>query len=437
MRVLVTAALLALSLAGCSAGVSSTDAVPSGSPAPTSTGVPSMASPGATPASGSATPAATAGPTAWTMVGAGLTRSGAQDALAAAREGSTVVASVLTEDTPDDYDAAIVYSLDGGATWAWGGVAASPGRTFPEDVILVDGTAVVVGSTQSGTGATSDSAAFLAVATAPDFALAEKTLPASFDVPGVRLHSIVSVDGSWVVAGYGTGASATEPVSYLWRSDDQGASWDRQQVTIPALTGLAVKQLVIAPDGSWNLVGDGTTGDKIQQFDAVWLRSTDQGRTFTQVSPKAFAAPFDQGASSISFSAEGKAAIVGSEEVTDEHGASVSALWISVPGHGVKRLGNPRVAVKDETPPGEFLFGTVWDDESLVAWGSTTEDYPMSQVQFWTVDSAQLVPTSVLAGDGTPLVVEAILADGDPWLAFGFSGQLDQADVGVWSGAGK
>ncbi len=73
---------------------------------------------------------------------------GAQIAFDAAADGSTVVASVLTEDTVGDFDAGTVYSTDSGATWQWGGVVADVGSTFPEGVLLEADGAVIVGSNQ-------------------------------------------------------------------------------------------------------------------------------------------------------------------------------------------------------------------------------------------------------------------------------------------------
>jgi hypothetical protein len=431
LAVLLPAAMVATVLAGCSTAAPES----SDSAVPTTSALPPLATHGSGQPNASASPSpGAAGPGAWSQVSTGLTRPGAQVTFDAARDGQTVVASVLTEDTPGDYDAGIVYSLDDGASWAWGGVVAGPGRTFPEGIMLDGSTAIIVGSTQDGEGDTANSTPFMARAEAPAFALTSVKLPKTFDVPGVRLHSIVSADGEWIVAGYGIRVAGDKalPIGYLWRSSDQGATWSRSKVTVPGLRGIAVKQIAVAPDGSWNLIGDGTSGDAITQFDAVWLRTVDQGRTFTQVSPKAFSAPFDQGASSISFSAEGKAAIVGTEEVTDEHGASVSALWLSVPGHGVKRMGSPRISVKDETPPGEFLDGVVWDGEEPVAWGSTSGDYPMDDVQLWNLESAKLVPSGQIPGDGTPLAVATMLPGADDWLALGLVGDLDQADIGVW-----
>jgi hypothetical protein len=435
MRARLVAAMFALLATGCSAGTPSGDGAPVGtaatpSGAATATALPSVEPDAPIPSLSAST---APGPADWTLVSDSLARPAAQVAFDAARDGQLVVASVLTEDSPEDYDAGVVYSQDGGRTWMWGGVLAAPGRTFPESIMLVSDGAVMVGSTQTGEAGSGDSSAFMARAVAPEFVPEAVALPEAFAGTSVHLQSIVSVDGEWVVAGYVIEDSG-DPQAALWRSSDEGATWNRQDVRVKGTTGVAVKQLAIAPDGSWNLIGQSTQGDIVDQYDALWLTSSDHGRTFTRVSPAVFKGDFDQGAESISFSPDGKVAIVGWDEVTDEHGANVSALWISVPGHGVKRIGNPRVAVKGGTPPEEFLDGVVWKGETAVGWGSTTGEYPMDEVQFWVLKDAELSPTTALSAGDRPLAVARILTAPDGDLAFGLVGDLDVADVAVWSG---
>jgi hypothetical protein len=369
----------------------------------------------------------------------GLERPGAQVVFDADQAGQTVVASVLSEVTPGDYDAGLVYSRDGGGSWKWGGIAAGSGRTFPEGVMLIDGGAVIVGATQSGDGAQMISRAFMARAVSPNYSLEELTLPAAFDGDGVHLQDVIDVDGEWVVAGYVAALvdpdKPRRPMAALWRSSDQGATWARQDIKMKGLQELSITQIAIAPDGSWNLVGQGGSGDIFAQYDAVWLSSTDRGATFTREAQKGLAGDFDQGASSISFADDGSAAITGWDEVNDEHGTAVSALWVSAPGHGVTRIGGPKIAIWDaETPPGQFLDGAVWHGNTPILWGSANGDYPAEKVQFWTIKGSKLQPTTSLSAAGTPLAVATILDGSTGALAFGLMGELDQADVGVWRG---
>jgi hypothetical protein len=392
-----------------------------------------MGTPGA---SGTAAPLA--GPSDWKLVSKGLERPGAQLTFDAQRSGDLVVASVLTEDKKDDYDAGLVFSTDAGKSWRWGGVVAAPGNTFPEAVMIVPNGAVIVGSTETTDALGKGTVGFVAKAIAPDYVPVALALPKDFTDGEIHLQDVAIVGGEWVIVGYtvtaGQAGAAGKPAGMLWRSSDEGATWSRQEVTAEGLTELALKSMAIAPDGSLNIVGQGGNGDVVRQYDAVWLRSTDAGRTFTMVSPKAMSGDFDQGATGIQFSAGGRAAIVGWDEVTDEHGAAVSALWISAPGHGVQRIGGPRIAVKGDVPPGEFLGGVVWDGEAPVAWGSAKGEYPMAEVQFWTLQGGALIATTTLDGDGTPLAIVRILSVRSEALALGQVGELAQSDVAVWQG---
>jgi hypothetical protein len=278
----------------------------------------------------------------------------------------------------------------------------------------------------------------MATAMAPDFVPIEVPLPKQFGGGSVHLQDVNIVNGEWIVAGYEVVSKDAQdqgqPSGVLWRSVDEGRTWTRQTVSAKGLKSLAIKGMAIAPDGSWNVVGQGSTGDLVKQYDAVWLRSTDAGASFTSVSPKQLSGDFDQAANRITFSKGGSAAIVGWDEVTDEHGANVSALWISSPGHGVQRIGGPRIPVQPTTPLGEFLDGVVWQGETPIAWGSTTGEYPMADVQFWALKGAELVPTTTLPGNGTPLAIAQILPGQAEALALGFVGPEDQGEVTVWSG---
>jgi hypothetical protein len=379
-----------------------------------------------------------AGPGDWKIVSSGLERSGAQVVFDADQSGQTVLASVLSEDTPGDYNAGIVYSPDGGDSWKWGGVLALPGRQFPEAIAAVDGGALLVGSSQTGDAGAEVSRAFMARGMAPDYVLKQVSLPKAFGGDGVHLQDVAVVGPEWVVVGYDiAGKDATgqqQPEGLIWTSSDAGANWNRRVINVKGLTSLAVKGMAVTPDGSWNVVGEGSSGDRVVQFDAVWLKSTDKGRTFTSVSPESITGDFDQAADRITFSSDGSSALVGWSELTDDHGGNVSALWVGSPGHGVQRIGGPRISVVPTTPEGEFLDGVMWQGKNPIAWGSTTGDYPMTDVQFWTLRGAQLEPTGVLPGNGTPLAVARILPGNGTLLALGFTGSLDQGDITVWRG---
>jgi hypothetical protein len=372
------------------------------------------------------------------MTAAALSRPGAQTAFDAAADGATVVASVLTEDTPGNFDSGLVYSTDSGASWNWGGVVADAGSTFPEGVLLESEGAVIVGTNQVDGPNGTQSRAFMAVAKAPGFVPLEVDLPREFRGRGVQLQDIISVDGEWVVAGYIEGApdegGKTHPKGMLWRSSDRGSTWTRQRIEVPGVTDVVVKALVVAPDGSWNAVGQVGSGDVFAQYDALWLTSTDGGQTFTRKGAKALSGDYDQGATRIEFSTDGSAAILGWTEVTEDHGSD-SALWVEVPGHDLSQVGEGGVPVKGSNPSGQFVDGVLWSGSSLLAWGSADGSYPMPDAQFWSLTGGQLVPAATLPGNGKTLAVSRILTVKGLLLAFGLVGDLEQADVGVWQAA--
>ncbi len=264
-------------------------------------------------------------------------------------------------------------------------------------------------------------------------------LPRQFRGRGVQLQDIVSVGGTWVIAGYVAGKpddmGKQHPVGVLWRSSDRGRSWTRQVIAVAGVVDMVVKELVIAPDGSWNVIGQVSEGDLITQYDAMWLRSTDEGRSFTRMGVKGLTTDYDQGATRIVFSADGSAGMLGWTELSEDHGR-VSALWLKVPGHDMSPVSAEALEIDGAGTTGEFVDGILWNQDQLVAWGSADGSYPMPDAQFWNLDGGQLMPTATLPGNGTALDVSRILAVGDSLLGFGFSGQdIDQADVGIWRAA--
>jgi len=439
-KVLAVSAAAALLVTGCSASVS-VGSPSSSESASAATSAPASPQPSVNPSAASSV-ASSAEPNSgpFVLVSQGLEKEGAQVALDAAANDSVAVASVLSQTTADDYDAGIVYSGDGGQTWTWGGVVADAGKSYPEAIALVPAGAIMVGTNQVVAGDTVASRAFLAAASAPDYVPRAVDPPAEFSGDDVHLQDVVVVGDEWVVAGYEQGkadaSGASKQTSVLWRSADQGATWSKQVIDVPGSSDNSIKQLVVAPDGSWNVVGQVAFDKGSNQYDPMWLRSTDGGATFDLVGKQELAGPFDQGVTRIVFAADGSAALLGWDEVTDEGGSTASALWTSDPDLAVTRVGTTEVPVLGGTPPGEFIDGILWDGATLAAWGSPTGDYPMDNVQFWGLLGGQLTQSSMLSGGGTPIAVGRILIGGNTALAFGFSGaQLPEADVAIWRGA--
>jgi len=430
LRVLAASAVVVL-LAGCSSGAAtSSSSSTGGAGSPTASGAASSA-PSAAPSS-----AAPAG--GLTIVSQGLKKDGAQVILDASQADSSVFASVLSQTNADDYDAGLAVSTDGGATWRWGGFVPDKGKTFPEGVVATGDGAVMVGSTEVTSGSSVSSKAFLAVANAPDFA-PQPLSPKEFEGDNIHLQDVAIISGTWIVVGWQQAqpdAKGQAPrTSFLWRSGDKGATWTRTKLEVPDSVDNSVEQIVEAPDGSWNIVGQAVFGDGSNQYDPIWLKSTDAGNTFTLTNKDAFAAPLDQGATRIEFAGDGSAAVLGWDEVTDGNAARASALWVSGADQKLQRIGTTSVPVSGGTPPGEFIDGILWDNTTLAAWGSPTGSYPMDNVQFWGLTKDGLTQSTMLPGNGTPLAISRIIVGKTDTLAFGFTGKdLAGADAAVWKG---
>jgi hypothetical protein len=375
-----------------------------------------------------------------TIVSEGLKKPGAQVILDASANGSSVVASVLSQTSETDYDAGLAFSTDAGSTWSYGGFVADTGLTFPEGIAATSNGAVMVGTNQVQGQSGATSRAFIAVAEAPKYTLVALPIPKEFQGENVHLQDVGVIADVIIVVGWEQGtpdASGNAPrTSYMWRSTDGAKTWTRAKIDIPGSTDNSLEQIAFAADGSWNLIGQAVFGDGANQYDPVWLKSVDGGATFQLTNQDVFAAPLDQGATRIEFSGDGRAAILGWDEVKDGNASRASALWVSGPDQKLKRIGTTEVPVNGGTPPGEFINGILWDNIDLAAWGSATGSYPMDNVQFWGLTPDGLAQSTMLPGNGTPLAVSRILVGTGQSLMFGFTGKdLASADATVWKGA--
>ena len=439
MRAPLFLTVAAVLVAGCSASVSVGDADTAGGspPAASSSSVP----PGDAETAASEPAIASEPPVqpGFALVSGGLAQPGFQNVLDAAALGTTVVATTFTRVTDDDVDAGVVYSVDGGGTWAWGGTVTLPGNQYTGSVMLVPQGAVIVGRTSRQVDERSIDEAFIAVAPSPTFVPQQVPLPAEFD-GDVTLIGIEDVAGTWVIVGTedvpkkGAGAE-TDAKMRIWRSSDEGGSWARQDVVIDGTLDTSLSQFVIAPDGSWNVFGQSGTESGDSQFEGMWVTSTDAGASWQRVDSEAFGGDWDQGAYRGVFAASGAVGIEGWDEVV-ETGDEVSVVWAAGSGEPVTRLGGGTVPVEGGTPPGAFVDGLLWDNETLVAWGSSDGEWPMADVQFWAFDGAQFVPTTTLPGNGQLISVRLFLRLPDAVLAVGSVGpDAAERDVAVWRGS--
>jgi hypothetical protein len=450
MRTWTFAAALLL-LTGCTASISiGTDASSSSPPesaaaSSASSGAPTSSAPSA-PASAGASAGSSAGATAqptlgpgFTLVSANLASPGLNGFSAVTGESSTVVAATYTN-LNEDMDAGLVYSTDGGMTWTSGGKVALPGNQRLNSVMLTDQGAVLVGSTSEKKGDHYVDTALIMAAPTPDFVPQVVPNPPEFD-GDVSLLAVFKEGTDWVIVGAtakpeGGGSKSDNTFPTVWRSSDQGSTWSHKVLSVKGSSDTPLSSFTMAPDGSWNLFGESYPNSGDQQFNAAWIRSTDSGASFELMYPSKFRKIHDQGSSSGVFSASGAIAIDGWDEVVDSGDEDISVVWAAPAGEAITQIGDPKIPVQGGTPPGEFEQGLLWNNDTLVMWGSKDGKFPMSEVQFWAFDGSQFVPGTTLSGDGGVVGLSKVLSSADRVLLFGFTGKdSEQHDLAIWVGS--
>ena len=194
--------------------------------------------------------------------------------------GTTVVASVLTEDTPDDFDAGIVFSRDGGPRGPWGGVVADEGGRSPRRCSSTE-EGVIVGSNQGGGRTASRAGPSWPWPQVRTSCRGRSTCRRSSTASGCSCRTSSSVDGEWVVAGYvgrGGRKGKAHPTAVLWRSGDRGRHVDQAGRRGGRRQDIVLKQL---GDRAGRLAGTSWARSPsrsiFDQYDPLWLRSTDGG----------------------------------------------------------------------------------------------------------------------------------------------------------------
>jgi hypothetical protein len=424
MRTLAAAAVALVLLTGCSASGDS------GSETSSSRAL----------ASGQGTTAPDPFGPGMTLVGANLAEPGASGFGDVVAKGEFVAASTYTT-TGDDTDVGLVYSPDGGRTWSRGGKVPLPGNQQISGVMVTDTGLVLVGATGTKKGDSYVNEALIVEAAAPDYA--PRIVPTPKEFRGnVRLNAIFTDATDWVIIGStskpeGGRSKGTHDFPTVWRSPDKGTTWSRDVLRIKGSADTPVYSFTMGPDGSWNLFGQSHPGRGDQQFNASWLQSTDGGTSFRLMYPTWFAKNRDQGARFGVFSASGAVAIDGWDEVDESSATDSSVAWVGSAGEHIQALGKGTIPLQGGAPPpGEFLDGLIWDNETLVMWGSADGSYPMSEVQFWKFDGSTFVPSTTLPGNGALIGVQHIVDNGGSILAFGTTGpDAHQRNLAVWVGS--
>lgn len=434
LRTLALATTALLLASGCSASVTVGEDATEGptSSAPTGSSAPAPAldgDEGAEPAQ------PTLGP-GFTMVSGDLGAPGTNGFSAVAGDAAVVAATTYSY-SEEDLDAGLATSTDGGMTWQLSGPLDLPDGQRFSDLMITDEGIVAVGSSRISRDNRSIDRALIAVAAAPDYQLEEVPTPEEF-AGNVELAAVFADGSDWVIIGTtakraGKDTTETDEHPTVWRSPDQGATWTRTVVDVKGSSDTPLYGFTLGPDGSWNLYGQSHSDRGDAQFDAAWLRSTDQGSTFQLMYPDQFRRDHDQGATALAFSPSGAVAVLGWDEIV-ENGDDISVLWAGPAGTAPSVIGDPAIPVQGGTPPDEFLTGVLWDNETLVTWGTSDGSYPASDVQFWSFDGTELIPSTTLPGDGSMVGLQRILTNGEIALLFGSAGDGEQQNLAVWAG---
>lgn len=379
---------LAIAIAGCgSTGGGPTSSSASTSSPPTSA---SPTSPAPTSTSPSPTPTS-----AFEFVADGLERPGFQDVLVTSVLGSTIVGAVRTKSAATGIDVGLVYSTDGGATWAWGGTLKLPGEQDPRGIMLTPQGAVVVGQTRAGEA---DPKAFIAAAAAPAFDLFQVQLPKEFSGP-VSLRSVAAYKGDWIIVGLGIDGG--DFATLIWRSGDQGATWTRRVVALPEV--MAAEQLVVGPDGSWNMVGATRTR-------AAWARSEDAGATWTFVQPKAFAS----GSVAFEFQMTDARVVV----IRGQQGGE-AAIWASNADGAMTLMPLPDPTVTEALfHEGQLLTVGAPDAHRIKFWALVDGNWKVGPA---IESDQQIYPDQAVSVDGSVVVIGNVATGGD-------------RNIGIWRG---
>jgi hypothetical protein len=323
-------------------------------------------------------------------------------------------------------------------TWARGGVVPLPGSQQVSGVMVTDKGVVMVGSTSSMKGNDYHYKALILAAPAPDYVPQVVPNPAEFN-GDLRLVAVFKDGADWVILGSTVrlekgGGGDTNDFPTVWRSSDEGSTWTRNVLSVAGSVDTPVYDFAKGPDGSWNLFGQYDPNNN-QQFNAAWLQSTDAGASFALMDTKVLSKKRDQGVYDGAFSSSGAVALSGWNELS-ESTDHVSFAWAGSAGQAVQPLGPAKLLVEGGTPPGEFMDGLMWDNDTLVMWGSADGSYPMPDVQFWGWDGTQFVPTTTMPGNGELLAVQRIVGNGGTVLAFGSTGpDKETRNLGIWVGS--
>ena len=166
-------------------------------------------------------------------------------------------------------------STDQGVTWTCMNASAGwPTRWASSSAVLPDGSIVLMGG--SGTRLYND----VWRSTDMGATWTEQTHSAAW--AGRYSHTSVDLpDGSIVLMGGDDGTDRND----TWRSTDMGATWT-EQTHSAAWAGRYAHASVALPDGSIVLMGGCNADYRDYKWNDVW-RSTDQGATWTCISPSA------------------------------------------------------------------------------------------------------------------------------------------------------
>ena len=370
---------------------------------PTSMSTSSSVSPTGSPtSSASSSPAPTTPSPApsysFRFVGDGLDRPNFQDVGVSDARGDVIVVAVRTKSDTAGVDVGLVFSVDAGDTWAWGGTLQLPGEQLAQGITITPQGVVIVGETRAGEA---DPKAFIATAAAPNFDLVAMTLPAEFSGP-ISLRDIALAEDQWVIVGLGRDDASY--ATLLWQSSDQGVTWSRSVIALPGV--MAPSQLVVGPDGAWNIVG-------ATQKSAAWARSEDGGLQWTYVQPETFADSDD--ASQFIVSANNVVGILGLQD-------GKVVLWVADAQGALMRM----------PLPDPSAWAIAFQGEQVVTAGSPAND----QIQFWSLDAGVWDKAGSILGAPNGILLNRLISGGSDVVVIGTTrSTVSPRNIGIWKGA--
>jgi hypothetical protein len=165
-------------------------------------------------------------------------------------------------------------------------------------------------------------------------------------------------------------------------------------------------QLVVGPDGAWNIVG-------ATQKSAAWARSEDGGLQWTYVQPDTFADSDD--ATQFIVSANNVVGILGLQD-------GQVVLWVADAQGALMRMPLPDPSIR----------AIAFQGEQVVTAGSPAND----QIQFWSLNAGEWNKAGSILGAPNEILLNQLISGGSDLVVTGATRSTVSArNIGIWKGA--